>query len=267
MSYETREISEYDGEPRELFWFMQGADSFTYTSGAIPVEFEGQTFEPVAGLSRGNVKIGSGEQARQQMTVTLPRDNEVAEKFVRVPNIEPVWLYIYRIHDGETDYRITWQGRVRFAEFAGHKATLTLDSIMQSAKKAAFRHLYQNQCNHFVFDENCGLSEAAFSHSTTVASIDLNIITFNQSEAEGYFLSGQVRRANGDRRFIASDEKSGGVHTVELLTAFEELEVGETITVIGGACRHTFDTCPEEVKPNYGGYPKVPRKNPFKSFK
>lgn len=266
MSYESREQSLSTGEPIELYWFMQGAESFTYTSSAEPIEFEARIFEPVYGLTRSSVKGGSREQSRQQLTVDLPRDHVIAQKFVLTPEITPVWLYLYRIHDGETDFRVTWQGRVRFVGFKGNIATLTLDSILASTKRKSLRHLYQNQCNHFTFDQNCGLSEASFSHIETVQSIDLNVIEVNNAEAAGYFISGQVRRANGDRRFIVADTAASGVHTLTLLTAFEELEIGEEVTVIGGACRHTFDTCPAEVKENYGGFPKVPRKNPFKSF-
>lgn len=265
MSFDSLETSEYGNKPRELYWFMRGSDSWTYASGAEAIEFGGNTFEPVSGLSRGNVREG-GERARSQMTVQMPADTDVAELFIGIPSTEAMWLYIYRIHEGEDAYRITWQGRVRFAEFAGTKATLTLDSILTSTKKAALRHLFQNQCNHFTFDANCGLSEADFSHTVTIASITDNLLTAIDSQDEGYYIAGQVKRASGDRRFVTANTKAAGTHTLELLTPFEDLEVGEEVTIIGGACRHTFETCPIEVKPNYGGYPKVPRKNPFKSF-
>lgn len=265
MSFESVETSEFENRPRELYWFMRGTDQWTYASGAEAIDFDGQTFEPVNGLARGNIRVG-GERARTQMTVVMPRDTGIAGEFIGIPNVSPVWLYIYRIHDDETTYAITWQGRVRYAEFAGVQTTLTLDSIVASGKKQALRHLFQNQCNHFTFDANCGLIETDFERDATIASIDANFITADEAEDEGFYIAGQVRRANGDRRFVVSDTKSGSTHTLELLTPFEDLDVGEAVTLIGGACRHTFDTCPVEVKPNYGGFPKVPRVNPFKSF-
>lgn len=265
MSYSSRELSEDTGKPRELYWFMQGTQSWTYTSAAEPMDFESLTFNPVNGLSRGSIKEGA-ERTKTQVTVEMPRDTAVAGEFVGVPNATSMWLSIYRIHEGESEFRLTWQGRVRFAEFAGIKVTLTLDTILMSNKKSALRHLFQNQCNHFTFDANCGLSEAAFSHATSVVSIDNNILTVDDAQADGYYIAGQVKRANGDRRFIVTDTLASGVHTLELLTPFEDLNVSEDIIIIGGACRHTFDTCPVEVQPNYGGFPKVPRINPFKSF-
>lgn len=275
MSFESVETSEYDNEPRELYWFMRGSESWTYTSGAHPVDFEGHTFEPVDGLTRGNVREG-GERARSQMTVSMPSDNDVARLFVGIPNTQALWLYIYRIHDGESDFRLTWQGRVRYNEFEGLTAKLTLDNILTSTKKAGLRHLFQNQCNHFTFDTNCGLSEADYSTvGVAITAIDGNFVEVVNSQAAGYYIAGQVKRSNGDRRFIVDDTKSGGTHTFELLTPFEDLAVGEAVTIIGGACRHTFDTCQITKKANgdtvdnhanYGGYPRVPRKNPFKSF-
>jgi uncharacterized phage protein (TIGR02218 family) len=265
MSYTTRELSEYDGKPRELFWFMRGSDEWTYSSGAEEVTFESKTFTPVAGLTRSSIKYGS-ERSRSQLTVTMPRDLAVAQLFVGIPNIDPVWLYVYSIHEGETDYSVVWQGRIRGVDFRGTQATATLDTILASTKKQSLRHLYQNQCNNFMFDTNCTLSEADFSHTATVASITNNVITADDSQIAGYYISGQIKRSNGDRRMVVADTKVGSTHTLELLTAFEDLEVGESVTLIGGACRHTFDTCPVGNKENFGGYPKVPRKNPFKSF-
>jgi uncharacterized phage protein (TIGR02218 family) len=264
MSFESIETSEYDNEPRELYWFMRGSQSWTYTSGQHRVNFEGQTFAPVDGLSRSSVR-DSKERSRSQMTVSMPRDIEVAQMFVGIPDTQAMWLYLYRIHDGETEYRLSWQGRVRYNEFQGTGAKLTLDNILTSTKKSALRHLFQNQCNHFTFDANCGLSEATYStDDVAITDIDGNFLEVADSQAAGYYRAGQVKRANGDRRFIVANTKASGVHTFELLTPFEDLEIGEEVTIIGGACLHTFATCPIQV--NYGGFPKVPRKNPFKSF-
>lgn len=275
MSFTSIETSENDNEPRELYWFMRGSESFTYTSGAVEVVFSGQTFVPVDGLSRSSLRDGN-ERSRSQLTVTLPRENEIARMFVGVPDTQPLWMYLYRIHDGEVDYRLSWQGRVRFNEFSGNTAKITLDNILTSTKKAGLRHLFQNQCNHFTFDSNCGLSEGDFSTTgVLVQALDGNVMQVNDSQAAGYYIAGQVKRANGDRRFIVSDTVASGVHTFELLTPFEDLSVGEAVTIVGGACLHDFTTC-QIVKTtegttidnsaNYGGFPKVPRKNPFKSF-
>lgn len=268
MTFDAKERSEYDGEPRELYWFMRGSQSWFYTSSALDITFQDHVFEAAPGLSRSNIKEGDGEASARQLTVTVPRNNLVAEQFIGVPHIQPVWLYIYRLHAGETDYRITWQGRVRYAEFKSAQATLTLDNILSSTKKNALRHLYQGQCNHFTFDLNCGLSEVDYTRTTVVDAISANLITVNSPEAANYYVAGQVRRLNGDRRFVTKDTLLGfGNRTLELITPFEDLDTEEEVLVIGGACLHTFDTCPDSVKANYGGFPKVPRKNPFRSFK
>jgi hypothetical protein len=196
-------------------------------------------------------------------------------QFEGIPPVEAMWLSIYKIHAGESEYRITWQGRVRNAEFKGNRCTLTLDNILASTKTQAFRQLFQGQCNNFMYDVNCGLSEALFSVDVTVDSVDGSTVTFTAPQAAGFYQSGQLKRANGDRRFVVSDTVASGEHTVELLTPFEDLQAGEVIVAIGGACRHSFDTCQavtlpdgstEDNSANYGGYPKVPRKNPFRSF-
>lgn len=263
MSFSANEQSESEGRPRELYWFMRGTDSWTYASGTDAYDLEGQTFTPVANLTRSSIRNGR-ERSRNQMTLDMPRDLPIAQEFRGIPQTEAVWLRIYRVHEGETDFRVTWQGRVRCVEFKGHVGTMTLDDIAGSTKKSSLRMLFQNQCNNFTFDENCGLLEADYSHAATVISVTANNLTADDSQAAGYYIAGQVKRANGDRRFIVEDTKVGSIHTLNLLTPFEDLADDEEVTLIGGACRHTFDTCP--IQANYGGYPKVPRKNPFKSF-
>lgn len=275
MSFDSRETSEYEGKPRELYWFMRGDEEWHYSSGVEEVEFQFDTYTPIEGLSRSAIRDGR-ERSRNQLTVELPRTAEVALLYQGIPNTAAVWLNIYELHEGEDEYAIAWQGRVRGCEFKGAVAILTLDSLLASTKKQSLRHLYQNQCNHFTFDANCGLSEATYSvASQTVLTIEDNVLTIDNANAADFFRAGQVKRANGDRRFIVSDSKAGSTHTLTLLQPFEDMEAGEVVTLIGGACLHTFTTCQATKLPggstadnsaNYGGYPKVPRKNPFKSI-
>jgi uncharacterized phage protein (TIGR02218 family) len=277
MSFDIKEASQYSGQPRELYWFMRGVESWAYSSGITEdVEMDSQVFQPLPGLSRSNIK-DAAERGQAQLTVTMPRDALIAKEFIGIPNIEPVWLYVYRVHEGEIDFRITWQGRIRVVEFQGNNAKITLDNIKGSTKKSALRALYQNQCNHFTFDANCGLLEADYTVSDVeVLSLDTNVMTIEDADrAAGFYRAGQVRRSSGDRRFVVSDTKVGDVHTLTLLTPFEDLAVGDLVDLIGGACLHTFGTCqiitdktgaPVDNSANYGGYPKVPRKDPFKSI-
>ncbi len=266
MSFDAREVSAFDGEPQELYWFLRGTDSWLYTSGAYPITLDLQTYEPLAGLSRSNIKLGR-ERARNQLTVEMPKSAGLATEFITVPSQTPVWLYLYGIHESETDFRIIWQGRVSSVDFKGEKATLTLDDVMATTKKQAFRAFYQNQCNNFMFDANCTLSEDDFREDgLVILSVDGDVITFDNAQAAGFFISGQIRRENGDRRMVVNDTKASLTHTVTLLQPFEDMEVGEVVRGIGGACRHTFDTCFSGNQENFGGYPLVPRKDPFKSF-
>lgn len=275
MSFSAREPSFNDGEPQELYWFMRGATAWFYTSGAFPVTLGLNTYEPLAGLKRGEIRRGR-ERSKNSLTVDMPRDTDIISEFIQIPQQTPIWLHVYRIHEGESDYRIMWQGRVRSVDFRGEKAVLTLDDLLSSAKKNAFRALYQGQCNNFTFDANCGLNEDDFRFDDVpVGAVDDAVIEVDNAEPAGWFIAGQVRRANGERRMIMADSKTGSTHTLTLLQPFEGLEVGEEVRLIGGACRHTFATCqdvsvktgadPVDNSENYGGYPMVPRKNPFKS--
>jgi uncharacterized phage protein (TIGR02218 family) len=275
MSFDARETSEFEGEPQELYWFMRGSDEWLYTSGAFQITLGDETYEPLAGLKRADIVRGQ-ERGTNQLTIEMPRSTDIAEEFISVPKQSAIWLKIFRVHDGETDYRIFYQGRIRAVDFKGNIATLTLDDITASIHKQAFRWKFQNQCNNFTFDANCTLDEEDFTYANQeILSIDGNDITFDNTEASAWFTSGQIVMSTGDRRMIVNDVKVGSTHTITLLQPFETLIVGDLVDAVGGACRHTFATCQavktksggtEDNSENYGGYPLVPRKDPFRSI-
>lgn len=265
MSFDAREISEYEGEPQELYWFMRGAEEWLYTSGAYAITLGLQTYEPLGGLKRQAIVRGQ-DRSRNQLSIDLPRTATIVSEFLGVPKQSPIWLKIMRVHEGETDDRITYQGRVRACDIKGSMATLTLDDIMASVYRQAFRHKFQNQCNHFLYDSNCTLVEGDYTHTgQTLLTVTNDQITVNNAEAAGAFINGQVRLASGERRLIIANTKVGSTHTLTLLQPFEGLLAGDVVSLIEGACRNTFATCPPSNQTNYGGYPLVPRKNPFKS--
>jgi hypothetical protein len=265
MSFDAREISEYEGEPQELYWFMRGTEEWLYTSGAYAVTLGLNTYEPLAGLKRQAIVRGR-ERSRNQLSIDMPRTAALVSEFIGVPKQTPVWLKIYRVHEGETDARISYQGRVRACDIKGSMATFTCDDIMASVYKQAFRHKFQNQCNHFMFDANCTLVEGDYTHTDQeVLSVTNDQITVDNAEAAGAFINGQVRLASGERRLVVANSKAGSTHTLTLLQPFEGLEAGAIVSLIEGACRNTFATCPDANKANYGGYPLVPRKDPFRS--
>lgn len=275
MSFDAKETSAFEGEPQELYWFMRGAEEWLYTSGAYPIMLDVNLYEPLAGLKREAVVRGQ-ERGRNQLTIEMPRTTDLVQEFITVPKQTPIWLKIFRIHDGETDYRIFYQGRIRAVDFKGNLATLTMDDITASIYKQAFRWKFQNQCNNFTFDDNCTLDEVDFTYTDQeILSIDGSVITFDNTEAAGWFISGQIIMSNDDRRMIINDTKVGSTHTITLLQPLEDAQVGDLVNAVGGACRHTFETCKlvktmgggtEDNSENYGGYPLVPRKNPFRSI-
>lgn len=274
MSFDARETSAFDGEPQELYWFMRDSTSWFYTSGAYPITLDLNTYEPLAGLERQAIVRGR-ERSKNQLSINVPRSADLVQEFFGVPRQSPIWLKIFKIHIGETDFRITYQGRVRAVDFKGGVATLTLDDIMASVYKQAFRHKFQNQCNHFMYDSNCTLVEGDFTYEDQeILSVTNDQITVDNAEAAGVYTNGQVRLSNGDRRLVVADTKVGSTHTLTLLQPFEVLEAGDLVNLIIGACRNTFATCKaintlgggtDDNSENYGGYPLVPRQDPFRS--
>ena len=267
MSFDAKEKSEFQGEPQELYWFMRSGEEWFYTSGAFEIVLGLNTYVPLAGLKHGDITRGR-ERSRNQLSIEIPKTAALVQEFIRVPKQTSLWLKLFKLHAGETDFRITYQGRVRAMDIntEGSNAVMTLDDLLASTRKNAFRFKFQNQCNHFLYDANCKLVELDFTHvNQTVITVNDDTLTVNNVVAAGGFINGQVRLPSGERRLVIGDTKVGSTHTLTLLQPFEGLQAGNTIILIEGACRNTFPTCPESVKINYGGYPLVPTKDPFKS--
>jgi hypothetical protein len=130
MSFDVRETSQNDGEPQELYWFMRGSEDWHYTTGAYPITLDLNTYEPLAGLKRQAIVRGR-ERGRSQFTLSMPRDCDVALQFLSVPKQSSLWLKILKVHEGETDYRVFYQGRVRAVSLKGNIATITFDDLME----------------------------------------------------------------------------------------------------------------------------------------
>jgi len=256
-----RERALEGGAPIELYWFAQGSRGYYYTNYVDDVIFANQTYT-AAPIKRAETRIGT-RASEDRITIEVSEDLEVARLFVPTPPTFPLWLTIYRYHEGENDFFYFWRGRVSAAERRNYICTFECEGILSSTRKKGLRRKFGIQCNHMLYDARCGVSEAAYRFDTTIAGINGRIITAASvnNAPPNYYVSGRVRlMRTGDMRFIVQQNNND----LRLSAPFADASVGEPISLFAG-CDHTFTTCVTKFNNgiNYGGFPYIPTKNPF----
>lgn len=264
MTYDATESSTYDGNPVELYRAVVGAQVFRYTSGIDAIVHNGETYTPIA-ISRTDVEQGK-EINRQNLTITVPRDNPLALLFRAFAPASVVSMTVFRTHPTDGNFVTIWSGRVLSVTWAQSKAEMTCEPVFTSLKQYGLRRNYGPGCPHTLYSVGCGVNQLTYKTSGAVTDINGGVLTITGVSAfsDGYFNGGFVQYLTTtgalDTRMILSH--TGGTVTIPM--SFESLTVGQTVDVYPG-CKLNLDDCENKYNNilNYGGWPYIPGINPF----
>lgn len=266
MTFEAQETSRESGSVLELYTFIFGQEIFRFTSFQRDVTWQGfgYTSEPIS-RSKTTASI---EGTAGQLTVTMPIDNPVPQKFIANVPGKVGSVRVLRAH-------ITDALEEAVVLFDGFVANVTLDGELEAKvlcnpntnvfKRSGPRFTYLGLCNHILYDERCKVDISLFTFTGLVSSVVDSTITVNGASVLGadFFVGGFARFPAGgtdDARMILA--QSGDVMT--LLIPFSLNVSGQDIDLFAG-CAHDLTTCDVKFDAvlDYGGFPFVPRKNPF----
>lgn len=258
MSYATREISTYSGQPFELYLFQSGEDRWQLTSGDVSRTYNGKVYTPEA-IER--TEIDQDQEAHSgEIEVTLPRTHDLASRFVSYIPTSPVSLVIFRGHDGEGEVVPNFTGRVSKAAFTD-VCTLTVSSEADLLRKKVPTQRFQNQCNWCLFSAGCGLQKVNFMVTGTLSSVAGDTIKSAAfaTKPDGWFNAGFIE-CGSDMRMILSHTGD----TLVLIAGISGLAAGDTFKAYAG-CQRTVADCRNKFSnlANYRGFDKIPTKNPF----
>lgn len=265
MAYSVFEASAEAGRPIELYIFTIGATVYRYTSAEDTVTYSANDYLPRP-MDRTSPSLSSGEGGRQQLELTLPKDDPVASRYIGIVPATRVELEILRFHRGDSpNGYVLWKGRITSARFERQGTVCKLSSV--SSESALSRptpgRKYQGLCNHVLYDSLCQVVKATFTHSGTVTAESGRTITVSGLSGKGadWALGGTVTIGSEFRLITA---QSGD--TITLQVAFPSTVVGTSVDVLAG-CDHTLATCNSKFSNaiNYGGFPFVPTRNPIQS--
>lgn len=262
MTYDAREKSRQDGSPVELYKFTQRGNTWMYTSGdtAINAPSLGGVFECIP-IKRTAIDQ-SQEDTAGTIDVTVSRDNPLAGMYIAYNPSTPVWLTVYRYHEGDGETRTIWIGRIVSVSFPGSEAVIKCSPIQTVTQRRIPRNFYQTVCNRILYSQSCGMIPGAFCVRGAVTAISGSTLTVYgaNSKADGFFTLGFATRNGDEVRMIVAHTGS----TVTLLNTFFNLQVGDVIEIYAG-CDRTEGTCRSKFNniTNFLGWKYIPTKNPF----
>ena len=266
MTFETIETSRTDAQPIELYQFEGTFSTWRMTSYQASITAAGGTFTPLAGLSRGILKIGTQEEDGLALDITLPFDHPMVAAYAYDTAPPKLDFTLFRVHLSDLLSPVTmWKGKVTTFAVEGRKAKFRVPSLFSyMLSGVAPQPRFQAPCNHLLYDARCQVSLAANQHTTTVTAIADRIITVaGHPYSAGECNAGELSFPAGNQgRMIMGN--TGNDFTVTY--PFAGLVVGASVTLKRG-CDHSFATCKAKFSNgiNFGGVPLVPDRNPFTS--
>ena len=260
MSFDERETSQYGGQPYELFLFQTETESWCLTTADEIKTYLGTAYTPEA-LTRTSTSQGSELQSGT-VKVTISVNHPVARLFVPFIPATPLFLTIFRAHDGEPDSEtiVAFAGKVISATFTEF-CELACAPEQQTLK----RHASARPLSETVQPDS--LRPRLRRGARRVQSDGRALFGGGGSDPrpefaakpDGWFAAGYVE-LGVERRMIL--DHTGD--TLTLRTAMASLHVGVSLAAYAG-CMRDSGTC--NAKFNNGarffGFEWIPTRNPF----
>lgn len=254
-------ITERQDAAAECYRFADTAGVWRYTSadtdqladlgdGAIATYVS-------AAIGRGELAYGP-EEGRRSLEVTLPRDMPLAARFIGAASQIAMTVTLWRRYASADAWTLLWSGRVLTGALAGHHLRLRCEPASVAMKRTALRRLYSCNCPHVLYGPECKATPQSVIETVSwVASSTLMYLTGNTDYSD--YSGGWLVAPDGVAHMI----KVGGGNSIETIYP-SGLAVGQQFQMFKG-CDHSIQTCQARFANtnNFGGYPWIPKKNPF----
>lgn len=267
MPFDTQELSQYSGQPVELFHFRDivGQTVFALTTGEEEFS-DGLTVFAPGIVNRTSIRQTTDDPSGS-IEIKVPNDSTIAQQFKAYLPSKPISLLVHRFHnnDGTMERRTIFIGRVISVSFgADGISTIRCDAITKAAGKKVPWQVYKKGCNWAVYEWGCGVLREPFETPLISYTLDGDTITSTAIGAvadDTWFPNGYVERTtNGERRYITGQVGD----TIQLDYPFFDLDAGELLIAVAG-CDRTKETCGTKFSniPSYLGWDYIPTENPY----
>lgn len=266
MTFDATERSLADAAPVELYKFTGTFTTYRMTSHLADITNTEGTYTREA-IKRNSTKVGDLQESNLALELELPYAHPMITEYVFATSPPTLTCEFYRCHLNDVnDTILMWSGSVLSWSIEGRNARLKIPNLLSYAlEKPVPPVYYQGPCNHVLGDARCGIDMelAANKQSTTITTINGTSVTVGASTfavnecAAGEMVVGQ------ERRMIISN--NGTAFTIA--SPFAVAAATDAVDLYRG-CNHAFNGhCINRFNNavNFGGFPLVPDRNPFKS--
>lgn len=267
MTFDSLESSLESSEPIELYKFLLGSELFLWSNTEDTITIGPDTYEPET-IKRSDLAIGKDER-KKVVTVEVPATNVLAQRYIGTPPGQRASLSIFRLQreDVGVETALIYKGSILVVQFPEDQdiAKISLQSIEAASSRSLPRMTYMFMCNHILYDNQCKIDPALFSHVGAVSAASGNTITVSGAGASGLAFTGGFVKPSGFTDFRLVISQSGDILT--LLLPFEQDPTGGNVTAHAG-CDHNLEGDCSQVFANeieFGGFAHVPNKNLFSS--
>lgn len=269
MTYSAVESSEDSGRPIELLRVTYLTNNWYFTTSEDSVTYDGHVYVPCP-ISHGSIAL-TGDVAKSQLTISVPQDSPVGELFRVQPPTGVVGCTLMSKHEGDSEAKVIWKGRIVNAEWSQPWLNLTSESVFSSLKRTGLRRKFATQCQLALYETGRGQCNANKNdHKVDYVVTAITGLTVTCSAATGkpvdFFAGGKVEWTHATNGYLEVHmvKSSDGSGNLVLVSQPLGLAVGATISTYPG-CDHLPGTCNSKFNNslNYGGMPYIPKKNPF----
>jgi uncharacterized phage protein (TIGR02218 family) len=273
VTFEEKELSQFGGAPTEFFKFRMGATVWRFSSSDVSTYIDEPGGEAGASYDCAAITREAADYSQEDnsanVTVTVARDNAVAQLFLAYVPVLPVHLTIYARHRSDLDEEaiIVFVGRVLSCNFTGAEARLTCAWVTQTLQRRVPSIVASRRCAHVLFDAGCTLDQGDWNDAATLSSVDgVTIVsaTFD-ARSDGWYLNGWVQinggPGDGERRFVVGHLGD----TLTLMNPFPAgVIAGATVKAFAG-CQRTLAECADKFDNlvNHLGFDAIPKRNPY----
>jgi uncharacterized phage protein (TIGR02218 family) len=264
MTYDARESSVEAGNPVELYLFAYGATTHRYTSSETSISSGGYTWNP-ENIKRTRIKKMS-HSGSDKVQVQMPSSSAFAKVFKLVAPGHRVSCTIYRLHRDDGSVVTYYKGFTFSAGFNDHGRTsiFAILPITSVKNRQIPRDTFSGLCNNDLFDSQCAVNEATYTHNLNVTAVSGDVLTASGAGALGadYFENGFVVW-NGEYRTIIRQS----TNDITILVPFSTTPLGQTLGFRAGCKKRIAEDCHTKFsnKDNHGGFAFVPEKNIFET--
>jgi uncharacterized phage protein (TIGR02218 family) len=265
VTAEFQEKEEYgQRRPAEIYhiWRHNGTTHWYYTSIDSPITFETNIYVP-ATLERDAVAYNSNLEV-SSLNVRAAVITSPATQYLSLNPVETLWIDVRKLFLDQDPYEavVVFIGQIKAIAFKGGEAQAECVGFEYYLKQQLPIFRYQPQCNNFLFDTKCGLSEVTYEVDATIDSIDSTSTVLTSSAFggfdDGYFTLGFIKFGDYYRPIT---EHVGNDVTIRY--RLSELSASDSVKAYPG-CNLDAVTCRDKFSnvDNFFGHPYIPIKNP-----